>query len=427
MSHSDHPRPLQGKAGLELRCARCGHDLRSLSINAACPTCTLPVRSSIRVDFAEREVPTVCGSCGYDLRGLAGDRCPECGTALTECAVRPGPLWEKAIQWIDAVDPSCPACGGSVQEGRCVVCGLVVARGPVERPSSPMRADARRVLESFDAEPLPLVRAVRRRALLAALLVVVPIAASLAVSIAFAGSVAGGGGRLLGPLLGVISILAGPMAPLTQPAFAATTVVSVVIPLGILLLTQPVRGALTASPKLGDGARSRKVARWASFAWWLVPGFSGTIALTGNTALLWPFIAAMSLALLSLAPINLHLRNLAAWLVDEKADHFFNVGVWGALLAPLVPIGLLTRGGGMFLTAVCGLAAAAAYYGTAAGLVSLAWSACWSVTHAERRLERDARRMEKARQRFAEVADQVGRTDPTPERGRQQARGTSRR
>lgn len=414
MASSDHPLPLHDRGELELRCTRCGHDLRALSINANCPTCALPVRASIRVDFTEVEVPTVCGRCGYDLRGLAGDRCPECGATLVECATRPGPLWEKAIEWVDGVDLRCPDCGGHVEQGRCVVC-RAVASSPTG--ATPRRlADSRRVLESYDAEPLPLVLAMRRRIAAAALLIAIPIAVSLVISLVFASAVTGPSGGVMGALLAAVTIVAGPMAPLTQPAFAAITAVGVAFPLAVWILTIPVRGAVTASPKLGHGARARKLARWASLAWWLVPGFSAAIAMSGDTSLQWWFIGSMSVALLSLGPINFHLRNLAAWLVDEKADHFFNVGLWCSLLAPLVPLGLAVRGSGLLITVLGGLAASAAYYGTAAGLLFLARSAWWSVLHAERRRERDARRLEQARRRFAEVAERVGRTNPTPGR-----------
>lgn len=41
-----------------------------------------PMRKSLRRQLAERGVP-ICVPCGYDLRGLADGRCPECGASVS--------------------------------------------------------------------------------------------------------------------------------------------------------------------------------------------------------------------------------------------------------------------------------------------------------------------------------------------------------
>ena len=61
----------------DVGCARCGHDLRSLT-EPVCPQCKL------EFDWAEA-VPIeslVCDQCGYHLYGLSKTRCPECGTII---------------------------------------------------------------------------------------------------------------------------------------------------------------------------------------------------------------------------------------------------------------------------------------------------------------------------------------------------------
>lgn len=47
-----------------------------------------PVRSRLRRELAQRGVP-VCVECGYDLRGQAEPRCPECGAACAPELLNP--------------------------------------------------------------------------------------------------------------------------------------------------------------------------------------------------------------------------------------------------------------------------------------------------------------------------------------------------
>lgn len=374
----------------------------------------MPVRSSIRLELDGAEVPKVCGACGYDLRGSLGEKCPECGSAIAKFARRPGAAWERAFEWLEEVDPSCPACGGSVQEGRCVECRTLVSSartGPGDGPDQP---GSRRVLQSFDSEPIELVRTVQRRALLAALLVAVSMWASLAVTAGFGQGLGGGGlSRPVGVIVSLISVLAGPLAPISREAFGAIGLVCLAVPTAVWMLTRPILGAVTASPLLGRGSRVRLLARWASLAWLLVTPFAFGVAFGGDRRLVWGFLVAMPLALATLAPINMHFRNLAAWMVDERADRCFNLALWCSLLAPLVPLGALLGGGFVLLMAAAGLAAAVAYYGTAIGLGLLAGSAWWSVRHAQERQRREARRLARAGQRFAAQIERMRGSDPT--------------
>jgi hypothetical protein len=64
-------------AVVNVECPRCG---RRFGVDtgpggALCPGCKLHMR--VQVSAAR------CGACGYDLKDLAGDRCPECGAGLS--------------------------------------------------------------------------------------------------------------------------------------------------------------------------------------------------------------------------------------------------------------------------------------------------------------------------------------------------------
>lgn len=42
----------------------------------------LPLLVLLRRLVRRRRMPGLCGECGYDLRGLSGERCPECGATI---------------------------------------------------------------------------------------------------------------------------------------------------------------------------------------------------------------------------------------------------------------------------------------------------------------------------------------------------------
>jgi predicted amidophosphoribosyltransferase len=104
---------------LELSCPQCRYLLRGLPEHR-CPecglkfdiddliTCTTPLRPA-EITPATRPVPELgltCDTCDYPLRGLPGDRCPECGEPFDLAACIPPGAW-----------PSVPA-GGSATESQ---------------------------------------------------------------------------------------------------------------------------------------------------------------------------------------------------------------------------------------------------------------------------------------------------------------------
>jgi ribosomal protein L37E len=68
----------------DVRCARCGHDLRGRS-EPNCPACALEFEWSEAIPLEE----LLCPKCGYHLYGLSDTRCPECGETFT---------WEQALE-----------------------------------------------------------------------------------------------------------------------------------------------------------------------------------------------------------------------------------------------------------------------------------------------------------------------------------------
>lgn len=82
-----------------------------------------------------RDVP--CPGCGYDLRGLGGRICPECGAALQLQLVRVGmtaddPAAERLrlAEYLAERDVPCPSCGLNLRgqkEVDCPRCGLALS------------------------------------------------------------------------------------------------------------------------------------------------------------------------------------------------------------------------------------------------------------------------------------------------------------
>jgi hypothetical protein len=69
-----HDPPADAGPTVSLTCPRC-HCTRAIPTNGGqCPDCRL----QIYIALAEGR----CKTCGYPLRSLTGDKCPECGTAF---------------------------------------------------------------------------------------------------------------------------------------------------------------------------------------------------------------------------------------------------------------------------------------------------------------------------------------------------------
>jgi hypothetical protein len=72
------------------------------------------VRPALRRDLIRHGRP-VCLSCGYDLVGAAGERCPECGDDITNLSVR---AWEPIGAM--AMYPELAACRSRAEAHRCL-------------------------------------------------------------------------------------------------------------------------------------------------------------------------------------------------------------------------------------------------------------------------------------------------------------------
>ncbi|MBY0112024.1 MAG: zinc ribbon domain-containing protein [Phycisphaerales bacterium] len=77
--------PIEEKPRPTLRpCPTCGHGIRPDAV--LCVACGYNLASGVRVlgeAGAEPIPPVPCANCGYDVRGLKSERCPECGEPLT--------------------------------------------------------------------------------------------------------------------------------------------------------------------------------------------------------------------------------------------------------------------------------------------------------------------------------------------------------
>ena len=71
-----HRPPLDAGKKMALTCPRCGKAQEIALPNGACADCRLQI--FVALDEG------ICGKCGYPLRGLTGDKCPECGTPFVD-------------------------------------------------------------------------------------------------------------------------------------------------------------------------------------------------------------------------------------------------------------------------------------------------------------------------------------------------------
>jgi len=81
--------------------------------------------SELEAYLAARDVP--CPGCGFNLRGLAGESCPECGDGITLAAL--GAPARSLSEHLADRDEPCPACRYNLRgltEDRCPECGAKV-------------------------------------------------------------------------------------------------------------------------------------------------------------------------------------------------------------------------------------------------------------------------------------------------------------
>lgn len=425
---------------MRLACVRCGADLRKLSINAACPTCALPVRASINPEGVGDTGERVCGACGYSLRGLVAERCPECG-ASTAGAQAAATTLQRALGWLSSDPTPCARCGEpilAVDEGKCRACGLGMpplapplnaeeiaagrAAGAMPKqcercgydlqgcrskrcPECGAMISRRRRLAAAPLSTMPLlfVRRIRTRLVAAAACAAVPIFASLGLSIAV---VAGtGSGARLSPAccMAVMSIAAAPLVPFSTVTAIAAAGYAVGLALAVFLATTVFDEPSAVENGFGARDRLRRLARWSSLAWLATPLCAVPAAITGAGLWFNLLCVAIALGLLSLSPASFHLRRIADWVRDDRAERWFGIAGLCALAAPLLPvlvIGVGANVAAVLIFMLVPLACCTAFYGFAAAIAWLAISAHHCVRHAAD----DLRRIERKAERFAERA-----------------------
>lgn len=94
---AEHDERRRHLAGRDVPCETCGYNLRDLEAER-CPECgdrihvpPSEARIAAEVSAYVRDRDLYCKYCHYNLRGMAGNRCPECGTTymLAGGATRP--------------------------------------------------------------------------------------------------------------------------------------------------------------------------------------------------------------------------------------------------------------------------------------------------------------------------------------------------
>ncbi|HMN97707.1 MAG TPA: hypothetical protein PKC43_14720 [Phycisphaerales bacterium] len=429
MSGANHPAPLTGIGELRLPCRGCGTNLRSVSLRGTCPGCGMPVSRSVRIADPEPRAPVApapCASCGYDLRGLESDRCPECGSRVSRPsrtkAVLPGTALRIGAQRLVRAE-SCPCCGvdvRSVRGERCPSCdsSIVVPDDP-DRPLSEM--------------PLTFVRALGRRIMFGTLAIALGWAASLvlfgvemarhaldASTPTMATSIQSI--WIFGPLLAVLS---APVAPLTAFGLAGAGSLATGLAIGAWLLTPVLRVPEALRNEVGWSSGPRRAARAFVGLWALAALSSFVVAATAAHPGIGRNIALCILApaLLGLTPLAIHMRRLAAWMRDDWSEPLLSWATLGApavAALPIVAIGLPQFLGVQLLLVPVVLAAIVGFYGLMVALSSMPLTAHNLIVHAVEHVDRLDRRLDRDEARARELLGGVMRSDPSgrPPEGR---------
>lgn len=420
MPGSRHPKPLQSGGELQLPCLRCGTNLRAVSIKGNCPSCGLAVASTIRVgdagsDVAESKRP--CTTCGYDLRGVASDRCPECGNTFRRPPAPPtlpGTLLRAGTLRLSRADV-CPHCEQDVRRqtgDRCASCGTsVIISADPDRPLTEM--------------PLPFVRQVRTRVMLSSVLLLVAATSSIIlhyVEISLAARL-GGSVRSIPAVSGIpifgdlLAILAAPMAPLTIGGLIAGGFVALSLATTAWITTPAWPSPEAVRNGLGPRSVVRRMTRAWSPLWALAALVCFTAAAEAQPAVgpIWKLsLVSIALAMIGLAPLALHLERIAAWMrddVSERALHwssFFAPAVAGV---PLVALGMTAIFDVLPLLVVVVFAAIVGFYGFIAGMLPLPVTSFNLVVHAQEHVARLDRRADRDDRRAAEQAARLRAVD----------------
>jgi len=397
----------------------------------------------IAADGAVSEPRRSCTSCGYDLRGLVGDRCPECGTSTTTEAAPSSPsVVDRVNAWLleeeaapsGAADPTGRnGAGGGVE--RCLACGYDLRGsthvrcpecGTEHAPPHRERGQRRRALDdaSLCEEPRTTVIAIRNLFVVSSLPVLVALAGAACVSALITPS---GTPQVISNLwwyfTRILFILTAPLVPptLTMKLVLATLVATLFW--AQRRLTRPIEGVEAARQGLGVTSRWGRLARRMS-----------VLHLLCLVAILFAFVAPASglasillrvttaLSILALFPLVTHLRRHASWMRDESADHALQIASVGCLVGFLHPLLAFIAGqnglADFFLVLPTILGALALFIGLAYGLGSLLRSAAWSVRHAAERDESAIRKRAKSGTFDEKVRRLAKSTDPTGGRGR---------
>jgi ribosomal protein L37E len=410
----------------------------------------LPVSASVHLEGPADVQTKVCGACGYSLRGIASDRCPECG-ASTAGATRAEPGWQKALHWLSSDPTPCPRCGEpmlAVDHGACRSCGLGMPPPPgPERPSSaanpkePERTPTcarcgydlrglagRRCPECgapisrrqrgdapMSAMPVPFVRLMRTRLALAAALVVAPVVVAIALNL---GASIGSSGFVTttGCIGATLGFLAAPLVPGSSIAAIGAAIYAIGLAVATWLVTPTLEEPAAQANGFAPHDRMRRLARFGAVVWLATPIFAAPMAIKGTasrttTALL---LVSVGFGLLALAPASFHLRSLAWWMRDDRADRYLGASGSCALFAPLLPVLVLGLGQNLatlLLFVLVPIAACTAFYGFAYGLLLLAMSSIHCVHHASDAIDRIERRAERFAERERESAAMVRALD----------------
>lgn len=399
----------------------------------------------ISEDGSTTEARRACRSCGYDLRGLVGDRCPECGTSTTESSAPPNPsIADRVNAWLleeessspDAIMPppaSVPASDGGAH--RCLACGYDLRGSTQSRcpecgvkhapPRSPRRGRQHLLSDPpLCEEPRASVIALRNLLVVSAGPVLIALVGAAWFCLATApAAMPQSIASLWWYFSRVVMILTGPFAPVALSMKLVLALLIATLWFAQHRLTRPIAGEQAARQSLGPTSRWRRVARGASGLHLLcLAAILLAILAPASAAAALLLRVTTALALIALFPFATHLRSHASWMRDDSAEYALHAASVGSLVGSLFPLLALAAGKvsavDFLFVLPAGLGVLALFIGLAYGLGSLMRSAAWSVRHAAERDESAIRRQAERGAFDQKVRTLAQGTDPTGGRGR---------